>query len=81
MIDEVAARPPASGQATPTAAEAPAVDLRAVTAGNDGQAALEGVDLEIARGSLLAIFGPNGGGKTTLLKLIAGVLRPWAGSV
>ena len=81
MIDEVAPRPPVSGQASPAADEAPAVELRAVTAGYDGQAALEGVDLAIARGSLLAIFGPNGGGKTTLLKLIAGVLRPWAGSV
>ncbi len=58
-----------------------AVSLRGVTAGYDDQPALEGVDLEIAGGSLLAIFGPNGGGKTTMLKLIAGVLRPWAGSV
>ncbi len=60
---------------------APAIRLRDVTAGYDGRAALEDVSLEIARGSLLAVFGPNGGGKTTLLKLIAGVLRPWTGAV
>ena len=58
-----------------------AIELLDVTAGYDGRAALENVTLEIARGSLLAIFGPNGGGKTTLLKLIAGVLRPWTGTV
>jgi ABC-type Mn2+/Zn2+ transport system ATPase subunit len=58
-----------------------AVRLRDVTAGYDGQPALQGVDLDIASGSLLAIFGPNGGGKTTLLKLIAGILKPWTGTV
>ena len=59
----------------------PAVSLHDVTAGYDGQPALEDVDLEIAPGSLLAIFGPNGGGKTTMLKLIAGMLRAWSGTV
>jgi manganese/iron transport system ATP-binding protein len=59
----------------------PAIALRDVTAGYDGRTALEAVSLEIARGSLLAVFGPNGGGKTTLLKLIAGVLKPWTGTV
>jgi ABC-type Mn2+/Zn2+ transport system ATPase subunit len=57
------------------------VALRGVTVGYDGRAALEDVDLEISRGSLVAIFGPNGGGKTTMLKLIAGILRPWSGTV
>jgi manganese/iron transport system ATP-binding protein len=52
-----------------------------VTAGYDGQPAVEDVNLTLARGSLVAVFGPNGGGKTTLLKLMAGLLRPWRGSV
>jgi ABC-type Mn2+/Zn2+ transport system ATPase subunit len=64
-----------------TSAAQLAIALRDVTAGYDGRPALEAVTLDIARGSLLAIFGPNGGGKTTLLKLIAGVLRPWTGTV
>lgn len=81
MIEQVAPHAAADGGPSPIAGESPAVELRAVTAGYDGRAALEGVDLAIQRGSLLAIFGPNGGGKTTLLKLIAGVLRPWTGSV
>lgn len=59
----------------------PAVSLRGVTAGYDGQPAVEAVDLEIASGSLVAVFGPNGGGKTTLLKLMAGLLQPWQGTV
>jgi ABC-type Mn2+/Zn2+ transport system ATPase subunit len=52
-----------------------------VTAGYDDQPAVEAVDLSLARGSLVAVFGPNGGGKTTLIKLIAGLLRPWHGTI
>lgn len=58
-----------------------AVRLAGVTVGYDHRAALENVNLEIPAGSLVAIFGPNGGGKTTLLKVIAGLLQPWAGVV
>jgi ABC-type Mn2+/Zn2+ transport system ATPase subunit len=75
-------RPQADGTASiGSAAGPPAVALRDVTTGYDGRTALEDVSLEIAPGSLVAIFGPNGGGKTTLLKLIAGVMRPWSGTV
>jgi len=43
--------------------------------------ALDGVTVHVARGSLTGLLGPNGCGKTTLLKLLSGVLRPAAGSV
>lgn len=69
-----------AGAATGTAAPA-VVRLRGVTAGYDGQPAVESVDLDIQPGSLVAVFGPNGGGKTTLLKLMAGLLQPWRGTV
>jgi len=41
----------------------------------------DGVDLDIQRGKITAIMGPSGTGKTTLLRLIGGQLRPTAGSV
>jgi heme exporter protein A len=40
-----------------------------------------GVDLSVATGTCLALFGPNGAGKSTLLRLLAGLLRPSAGSM
>lgn len=42
---------------------------------------LEGISLKIASGEFLSIFGPNGGGKTTLLKLIMGFLKPTKGEI
>jgi heme ABC exporter ATP-binding subunit CcmA len=43
--------------------------------------ALRGLSLQVENGSATAVFGPNGAGKTTLLKVIAGLLRPDAGTV
>ncbi len=43
--------------------------------------AVRGVDFTLGTGECLALFGPNGAGKTTLLRLVAGLLKPSAGSV
>jgi zinc transport system ATP-binding protein len=42
---------------------------------------LEHVDLAVEEGEFLGIVGPNGGGKTTLLKLVLGLLEPASGSI
>jgi iron complex transport system ATP-binding protein len=40
-----------------------------------------GLDVALKTGEVLALLGPNGGGKTTLLKTLIGLLRPKAGEV
>ena len=71
----------AGGRMEAVGAAAPAIRLRDITAGYGDRPALECVDLEIPVGALVAVVGPNGGGKSTLLKLIAGVLKPWTGTI
>ncbi len=63
------------------AAGAEAWRVRRGAAGFDGRPVLEDVDLAGAAGEVVALMGPNGGGKTTLLRLIAGLQAPFAGAV
>lgn len=58
-----------------------ALSLREVCFSYRESSVLDRVTLEVAAGEFLAIVGPNGGGKTTLLKLIMGFLRPSRGSI
>jgi ABC-type branched-subunit amino acid transport system ATPase component len=55
--------------------------LRNVIAGYGGGDVLQGVDLEIAKGSIACIVGPNGAGKSTVLRTVSGLLRPREGEV
>jgi zinc transport system ATP-binding protein len=59
----------------------PLFELRGVTFGYHGEVVLENVDLTIGARDFIALVGPNGGGKTTLVKLLLGLLQPWSGEV
>ncbi|MEW5990250.1 MAG: metal ABC transporter ATP-binding protein [Chloroflexota bacterium] len=59
----------------------PSVWLVDVSVGYEDRPVLDDVDLQLPAGSLTAVVGPNGGGKSTLLKLIAGLLDPWGGTI
>jgi energy-coupling factor transport system ATP-binding protein len=68
----------------PPARRRPALEawnLRGVTAGLGREPVLQGVDLAGGAGEVVALTGPNGGGKTTLLRCLAGLLRPLSGTV
>ncbi len=47
----------------------------------DGIEVLKGINIEIPNGKVVVITGPNGGGKTTLAKIIAGIYKPTSGKI
>lgn len=55
-----------------------ATDLAAT---RGGRRVFEGVGFTVGPGELLAVTGPNGAGKSTLLRIVAGLLRPTAGTI
>lgn len=57
------------------------IKLTDIRMNRENKIILDNVNLEINRGDFLAITGPNGGGKTTLLRIILKLLKPTCGSV
>jgi len=74
-------RPPRKSNAIPTQPKAPLLQLDGVRAGYGGGTVLEGLDLTVNAGEVVALLGRNGVGKTTALRTITGVLQPAAGRV
>ncbi|MEN8170266.1 MAG: ATP-binding cassette domain-containing protein [Pseudomonadota bacterium] len=61
--------------------ESPLVEIRGLRFARGDRIIFDGIDLDIPRGKVTAIMGPSGTGKTTLLKLIGGQLRPQEGTI
>lgn len=59
----------------------PAVNIEDLSVKIDGRRVLEGVNLRIREGEFLGVIGPNGGGKTTLLRAILGLVKPERGRI
>ncbi len=59
----------------------PLIELKGISKSFNQTPILDGVDLKIYRGEALAIIGPSGTGKSTILRIIAGLLVPDAGEV
>jgi len=57
------------------------LEARGLTKRFGARTALDAVDLTLARGESVALFGANGAGKSTLLGLLAGTIRPSAGTI
>jgi ABC-2 type transport system ATP-binding protein len=70
------------GAAThPSVPEGPTLVVKGVRKRYGDTIALDGVDLDIAAGEIVALLGPNGAGKTSLVSIVAGLRRPDTGSV
>ncbi len=58
-----------------------AIEINNLTVKLNGREALNGISLTLDEGKFLGIVGPNGGGKTTLLRTVLGLIKPAAGSI
>ena len=58
-----------------------AVRIRSLTAGYQGCAAVTGIDIDVEPGEVVVLFGPSGCGKSTILRSVAGLLPPIAGTI
>lgn len=66
---------------TPGRGSAPAIEIEKLHFSYNRVVVLEDVSFRVERGAFLSMVGPNGGGKTTLLKLMLGLLKPNSGKV
>ncbi|MDD1678946.1 MAG: ABC transporter ATP-binding protein [Methanomicrobiales archaeon] len=60
---------------------APIVEMKGVWVRLGGRSVLEDVNFSLEQDDFYGVIGPNGGGKTTLIKVILGLIKPWKGEV
>ena len=60
---------------------APASDEGTVASGRSGKTIINDLSLNVEQGKITVITGPNGGGKSTLARLIMGIERPTGGQI
>jgi len=65
----------------PAAAGMPVIEFRGVTKGFDDDVVLRDISVHISRGETIIILGASGSGKSTILKLILGLIRPDLGKI
>jgi zinc transport system ATP-binding protein len=58
-----------------------AIELKNISAGYDNEIVIENINCNIYDKDFFGIIGPNGGGKSTLLKIILGLLHPKKGTI
>ena len=57
------------------------IEIKNLSAGYDDNVVLENVNLDVFSGDFIGVIGPNGGGKTTLIKTILGLIKPMSGEL
>ena len=60
---------------------APAIRIEELRHTYGSREALAGVSLQVERGEMFGLLGPNGGGKTTLFHVIMGLIKPTSGRI
>ncbi len=81
MVDPTDMHPTGMRPTSPAGASSPALEIRGVTKSFGHHLVLAGVDLVVPSRSVTAVLGPSGGGKTTLLRIVAGFDHPDSGTV